>query len=233
LVKSRPLIVAIIIIVILVFATLGVGIALLVPGGLWTGPSAPSRVAMSGNLTLTGQGTHPTTLVFIGSGRGNVTASLGADGLFSATLPNPGVYKVEVGWMGSYSWQRGNVTLGDEYAIDQKEGAASTLSQNLSADTPDSQIAVSGNVTSATNDGGSSSTLAGVTFVLPQQGLNFTASVSGDQYSVNLPNGANYQVLVDRASQAGSDASSGSCMSAVDLEPPVPTASAISENLSC
>jgi hypothetical protein len=185
---------------------------------------------MSGNLTLSGQGTHPTAMVFIGSSRGNITAALGPNGSFSATLPNPGVYKVGVEWLGSYSWQQGNVTFGDEYAIDQKEGGASTLSENLSADTPDSQIAVSGNVTSATNGAGPA--LAGVIFVLPQQGLNFTASVSGDQYSVNLPNGAGYQVLIDWASQAGSNASGGSCTSALSLQPPVGV-SALSENLSC
>jgi hypothetical protein len=228
LVKTLPLIAAVVIILVVVM--LGLGVALLVPGVLRGGPSAPSHVTMSGSLTLSGQGTHPAGLVFIGSGRGNITTALGAGGFFSATLPNPGVYKVAVEWQGSYSWQRGDVILGDAYAIDQKEGGASTLSENLSADTPDSQIAVSGNVTSATDGGGQA--LAGVIFVLPQQGLNFTASVSGDQYSVNLPNGADYQVLIDWQSQAGSNSSGGSCASALDMQPPVGV-SAVSQNLPC
>jgi len=162
-------------------------------------PTPNSVVQVSGKVNLTGNRTQATTTTFTNAYGQQLTARVSSGG-FSITLPNFANYTVQVSWSGAYAWQKGNVTA-NSILVSAPAGAANATA-DLRASTPDSMITMTGSATSS----GSGTTMTGVTYTA--NGLSFSAALSGNQYTVRLPNLASFNTSVSWAGsyswQAGS-----------------------------
>lgn len=150
-----------------------------------TSTTQTAIVAGSGSVTLSGQGTQATQLTFAGTpGSFNSPVS---QGHYSISLPAPATYSVSAQWTGQYAWQTGSVDLGQLYV----GGNSLSFTHDFQGATPDSQVTVSGTTTTS----GSGTNPTRVVFV--GSAANFTASLTGQQYSVSVPNLATYKVLIN------------------------------------
>ncbi|MDG6922508.1 MAG: hypothetical protein JRN67_04350, partial [Nitrososphaerota archaeon] len=153
----------------------------------WNVQTPNSEITVSGNLTASGIGTHPTTMMFsLGNTTTKLSTSLSGT-FYSISLPNQATYSVSVGWAGSYSWQSGNVSAGD-YVLSLLAGASA--SKNWNVQIPDTEVTVSGVVTTS----GSGTQASEILF----SGVsgNFTAIVRGGAYSITLPNTVQYEATI-------------------------------------
>jgi hypothetical protein len=150
-------------------------------------PTPNSVVQVSGRVNLTGDRTQATMTTFANVYGQQLTAPV-SSGAFSVTLPNLANYTVQVNWSGAYAWQKGSVAA-NSIVVSAQAGAANATA-DLRASTPDSMITMTGSATSS----GSGTTVTGVTY--KANGLSFSATLSGGQYTVKLPNLASFNTSV-------------------------------------
>ncbi len=147
----------------------------------------PPTVTVSGHLSSSGQGTKIVGVTFADKSGNKFDANV-SNNQYSIPLKNPGEYDVQIRWAGSYSWQTGNVI--DQFNVSQGFGASSTVTKDWNVSTPNSQITVSGQVSTS----GEGSRATGISF--NGKGGIFPASLTNNQFSVTLPNLDNYAVSV-------------------------------------
>ena len=150
-------------------------------------PTPNSVVQVSGRVNLTGNETHATMTTFSNAYGQQLTAPV-SSGAFSVTLPNLANYTVQVNWSGAYAWQKGSVAA-NSIVVSAGAGAANATA-NLRASTPDSVITITGSATSS----GTGTTVTGVTYSV--KGLSFLAALSGNHYTVRVPNMASFNTSV-------------------------------------
>lgn len=150
-------------------------------------PTPNSVIQVSGRVNLTGNETHATMTTFSNAYGQQLTAQV-TSGAFSVTLPNFANYTVQVNWSGAYAWQKGSVAA-NSIVVSSQAGAANATA-NLRASTPDSVITMTGSATSS----GTGTAVTGVSY--SAKGLSFSASISGSQYTVRLPNLASFNTSV-------------------------------------
>ncbi|MDA4127036.1 MAG: hypothetical protein OK452_07515 [Thaumarchaeota archaeon] len=174
-------------------------------------PTPNSVVQVSGRVNVTGSKTHATMTTFANA-YGQQLSSPVSSGVFSITLPNLANYTVQVNWNGAYAWQTGTVAA-NSIVVSAPAGAANATA-DLRASTPDSVITMTGSATSS----GSGTTVTGVTYTV--KGLSFSATLSGSQYTVQLPNLASFNTSVSWAgSYSWQGGSTGTGMVSVFLPP--------------
>jgi hypothetical protein len=200
-------------------------------------PTINSPVTVFGSLKSTGANTAPSSVVFAGASGGPWTAIAGLEagslpssiyqgtvsgyfnpGYYSIQIPNHANYTVNVIWVGSFGWQGGTVSKG---SIRVDVGIGNTFHLDLSADTPDSWVGVSGSV--STGQIAPGATPLNVTFLsekfgavgyigprpLSDRGGRFSAQVyAGNQYSLNVPNDDRYDIAVQ---WTGPNGTTGTC----------------------
>lgn len=153
--------------------------------------SEPASVAVSGSVNTTGQGTAASSISFT-SGSETFTISV-VNGTYSATLPNLFRYNVSVSWKGGYPWQGGMVQAG-EYSLNQ---TSPTASKDWVAETPDSEVTVSGNVvTTGYGTWPSQIQFVGRGGFFNESFILYTTTGGPDNYSLVLPNKDTYSVTV-------------------------------------
>jgi hypothetical protein len=145
-------------------------------------PASTSMGILSGSVTPAGEGTRATTIIFIGSTRA-YTAPV-TNGSYSIFLPSPGGYLVSVKWQGNYSWQSGS-EFSYPSTVDLAPGNGSAH-QDFVVATPDSIIKLSGRASTF----GIGTHPTSVLFVY--QDLRLNSTVNEGNYSIGLPNMANY-----------------------------------------
>lgn len=144
-----------------------------------------SATEVLGSITTTGTGTHPTLITFKSShGSFNQTVTSGE---YAISLPNYDSYNVSVNWNGEYPWQSGSY-LASNFNLN----SSSIVMANWNVQTPNSVIAVSGNLTAS----GIGTRPTDMIFSIANTTASFNTSLNGTHYSISLPNEATYLVSV-------------------------------------
>lgn len=167
---------------------LAFGIVLLPRGGT-SAPAptkdAPVNVYVTGYLLLRGEGDTPMTLNFT-EASGYVYSIVVRSDSFGLFLENDQVYNVTIGWVGSYPWQKGVVSA-SSFTLNATSNA-DNLGDIWSSAMPPSMAQLQGPVT--------------VTGLTPTEIIfsgavgNFTATISADQFSLQIPNLTSYSVEI-------------------------------------
>lgn len=148
--------------------------------------SGPSYVTVRGEVSTIGNGTSPTSVIFMDSSGNNITANL-TNGHYSALLHNHNTYTIFTSWVGVYPYQHG-VVKETGYFLDLQQGNAT--SRNIVAETPNMHILVSGNATTISGTSPYSITFNGY------DNWTVTVPIVNSKYSVTLPNMVDYSVLI-------------------------------------
>lgn len=145
---------------------------------------APAVVYVRGDVLLRGDGDTPTSLNFTDSSGHLYSTSVSGES-YAVELPNNESYVVTIGWVGEFPWQKGVVSAGIFY-LNQ---TSNTYQLEFSGyEAPPSYAQLSGQV-NATREVPVSVSLSGPSG-------NFTAAVTGGEYSVQVPNLTSYQVEI-------------------------------------
>ncbi len=180
-----------------------------------------SAVTLTGHASVSGLGTTLKSVAFIYGGM-NFNASV-VSGIYSVRLPNWTNFTTEFAWAGSYPWQKG-VASSTALVVARGPGET-TQNQNISAQTPNSLVIVSGTVSAPTGE-------TPTTILFSANGLSFSASVGSSGYAIQLANFANYTVTIRWTSGAGP----GSCSAnpaSLDVELEAGAAATTNQNFSC
>jgi hypothetical protein len=153
-----------------------------------TPPPPPSVVIVSGSVSTTGQGTQPTSITFVDSA-GTSHPTIVSNGAYSLALQNPSSYDATIQWSGAYSWQSGTVDKG-AFALNQGSGGSSTVTANWHAETPDSNVQITGSA--VTSGKGTQAVI--VSFI--GRGGTYNATVSNTNYDRTIPNLDSYSVHI-------------------------------------
>lgn len=151
-----------------------------------TGPL--SNIKLSGRVTTSGRGTTPTKIAFTGTpGTFNATIS---GGHYNLTLLGPATYGVYIQWTGTFSFQSGTVYT-QLFNLEMPKSSNLTSTYDIGAPTPNSVVQVQGRVDTT----GIKTHAATATFA-NAYGQQYTAQVRSGNFSIGLPNLANYTVQV-------------------------------------
>ena len=150
-----------------------------------------------GLVSTTGAGTHPTSMAFVNTTGGGIFTAQLVGNHYSIALPNHVTYNVSLRWAGNYTWQSGEIEIG-QLPINMSSGSSMTQSYNVVEDTPNSVLTVSGSISwqIVSSFPGSVKFTAG-------DGEVFVGNVTQNKtFSVILPNIMTYQVEIGTITNA-------------------------------